>query len=78
MGSSAGTAIEHEAKTDFKSIFERTVQPVISGKPDAWSGEWGSYDKFLLICGLVQSRTFHLEESNWLTGATSEGSSCKS
>ena len=71
----AGTAIEAEALADIKDTFDKIVQPVLSGKSDAWSGEWASFEKFQLMSGLVQSRTFHLEENNWLTGATSQGTS---
>ena len=69
----SGTAVEAEAMADIRNTFDKIVQPVLSGKPDAWQGEWATFEKFQLIAGLVQSRTFHLEENNWLTGATSQG-----
>lgn len=59
--------------SELKSTFDKFVEPVLSAKADAWQGEWATFAKFQLMCGVVQSRTFHLEANNWLTGSTSQG-----
>lgn len=49
------------------------MAPVLRAKPEAWQGEWTSFEAFQRVCGVVQSRTFHLQEDNWLTGTSIEG-----
>ena len=69
----AGTTIEAEAATDIQATFHSIVQPIIRSRPELWKDEWATFPMFQRVCGVVQSRTFHLQEDNWLTGVSNEG-----
>ena len=48
---------------------------MLDARPALWGlGErWRSYEAFVHAAGLVQSRSFHVNADNWLTGETTEG-----
>ena len=48
---------------------------MLDARPELWGpGErWRSYEAFVRAAGLVQSRSFHVNEENWITGLTTEG-----
>ena len=65
--------MEAEAATDIQATFHSIVHPIIRSRPELWKDEWATFQMFQRVCGVVQSRTFHLQEDNWLTGASTEG-----
>jgi hypothetical protein len=65
----AGTAIEDAEGGDPQELYEREVAPALAARPDIWpAGSIASYDTFRRTAALVQSRAFHLNAENWVTG----------
>lgn len=64
-----GTAIDDEGREQTQAFFAREALPVISARPDLWPAPWNSVSRFAQVAGVVQSRAFHMEESNWVTGS---------
>ncbi|KAG2498760.1 hypothetical protein HYH03_003499 [Edaphochlamys debaryana] len=79
-----GTALEQSGPDPVADAFSRHVAPVLAARPDLWPGlaeEGGSKEAgkggkggkglqaFLRAAALVQSRAFHLEAENWVSGA---------
>ncbi|MEW5311949.1 MAG: hypothetical protein WDW38_003621 [Sanguina aurantia] len=69
-----GTAIDDEGREQTQAFFAREALPVISARPDLWPAPWNSVSRFAQVAGVVQSRAFHMEESNWVTGSAKESS----
>ena len=48
---------------------------MLDARPALWGpGErWRSFEAFVRAAGLVQSRSFHVNAENWLTGESTEG-----
>lgn len=42
----------------------------MSARPDLWPAPWDSLSSFARVAGIVQSRAFHMEEQNWVTGSS--------
>ncbi|KAK9793181.1 hypothetical protein WJX73_007995 [Symbiochloris irregularis] len=49
------------------------VLPVLKAHPGLWPDHVRTLEAFKHAAGMVQSRTFHMREENWLTNSTSEG-----
>ena len=45
----------------------------MAGRPDLWPASVASLEQFLRVAGLVQSRAFHMEAENWVTGTRQVG-----
>ncbi|MEW5304249.1 MAG: hypothetical protein WDW36_006873 [Sanguina aurantia] len=69
-----GTAIDDEGREQTQAFFAREALPVISARPDLWPAPWNSVSRFGQVAGVAQSRAFHMEESNWVTGSAKESS----
>lgn len=69
----AGTAIDDEGREQTQAFFAREALPVISARPDLWPAPWNSVSRFGQVAGVAQSRAFHMEESNWVTGSAKVG-----
>ncbi|KFM22567.1 hypothetical protein F751_4211 [Auxenochlorella protothecoides] len=52
-------------------LYEEAARELASRYPQAWP-EF-TYERFAWAAGMVQSRTFHLQATNWVTGGTSDG-----
>lgn len=52
-------------------LYEEAARELASRYPRAWP-EF-TYERFAWAAGMVQSRTFHLQATNWVTGGTSDG-----
>lgn len=50
-------------------MFQREVLPRMQGKPELWPSPYNTLPEFLTAAALVQSRAFHMESNNWVTGA---------
>ncbi|GAX73425.1 hypothetical protein CEUSTIGMA_g877.t1 [Chlamydomonas eustigma] len=68
-----GTTIDCSEEEPPLRIFKREVVPRISARPDLWPQSHATLKMFLRVVGLVQSRAFHLEAENWITGTKKEG-----
>ena len=68
-----GTCIDLQAAAGLPAIYRDTVQPIFEAHPRMWPEPWDTYVTFEHAAGLVQSRSFHLEETNWVLGSTEEG-----
>ena len=64
-----GTSLEDsgDMATD---VYDRHVAPIVAARPDLWPPAACSREAFVRVTGLVQSRAFHLEAENWITGTT--------
>ncbi len=51
-------------------MYGRHVAPIAAARRDLWPEAGASLDTFLAAAGLVQSRAFHLEAENWVSGVT--------
>ena len=73
----AGTEIEDRTEGGTRGLYEAEVRPVLDARPSMWGpGErWCGYEAFMRAAGLVQSRSFHVNTENWLTGQRTEGGS---
>lgn len=71
----AGTEIEDRTEGGTRGLYEAEVRQVLDARPALWGpGErWRSYEAFVRAAGLVQSRSFHVNTENWLTGQCTEG-----
>lgn len=69
----AGTIIEKEATTDLRKVYNRYIEPILQKHPGLWQGRAASFSAFQNMCGIVQSRAFHLQADNWLTGVSDAG-----
>jgi hypothetical protein len=69
----AGTSIEGTGLASTKELFQKQVKPVLSQRPDLWPQAASSLNAFVYAAGMVQSRTFHIQQDNWITGQSSEG-----
>ena len=67
----AGTAVQHTGRAKSKDVFMRHILPVLEQQPSLWPG--ADYAAFEYAAGMVQSRSFHLNEENFLTGESVEG-----
>ncbi|KAK9818347.1 hypothetical protein WJX72_011060 [[Myrmecia] bisecta] len=68
----AGTTIEDNGHS-VEALFEASVLPSLQARPDLWPAEQITYAAFQQAASLVQSRAFHMQQENWLTGQTQEG-----
>lgn len=64
-----GTEIEG-ADANYTEIFQQTVLPIISQQQEWWPAR--SLATFHFAAGMVQSRSFHLNKVNWMTGERKE------
>ncbi|KAG2432473.1 hypothetical protein HXX76_008818 [Chlamydomonas incerta] len=72
-----GTALEEQGPDPAADAFERHVAPIVAARRDLWPAQQGKGEGeaagdlalFLRAAGLVQSRAFHLEAENWVSGA---------
>lgn len=64
-----GSSLEDagEAAAD---VYGRHVAPIAAARRDLWPEAGATLDRFLAAAGLVQSRAFHLEAENWVSGVT--------
>ena len=69
----AGTAVQHTGRAKSKDVFRRHILPVLEQQPSLWPG--ADYAAFEHAAGMVQSRSFRLNEENFLTGEAVEGAS---
>ncbi|GIL89513.1 hypothetical protein Vretimale_1923 [Volvox reticuliferus] len=77
----AGTSLEQPGPDPASDVYLRLVAPILALRKDLWPGlvvaETVEADRgsdpgltaFLRAAGLVQSRAFHLEAENWVSGA---------
>ena len=70
----AGTAVQHTGRAKSRDVFRRHILPVLEQQPSLWPG--ADYAAFEHAAGMVQSRSFRLNEENFLTGESVEGASC--
>ena len=70
----AGTAVQHTGRAKSRDVFMRHILPVLKQQPSLWPG--ADYAAFEHAAGMVQSRSFRLNEENFLTGESVEGASC--
>ena len=68
----AGTGAEHRGPTA-RELHAEQLLPIFQAKPDIWPEMVQSYEAFEHAAGMVQSRTFHMQQTNWLTGSSLEG-----
>ena len=68
-----GTCVDLQTAAGLPAIYRDTVQPIFKAHPRLWPEPWDTYATFEHAAGLVQSRSFHLEETNWVQGSTEEG-----
>ncbi|KAG1673647.1 hypothetical protein FOA52_013311 [Chlamydomonas sp. UWO 241] len=66
-----GTTIEDS--TSPSDVYERDVKPRLLARPDLWPAPHATLEEFLRVAGLVQSRAFHMESENWVTGTRTSG-----
>ncbi|CAK0782750.1 hypothetical protein CVIRNUC_005945 [Coccomyxa viridis] len=66
-----GTAVQHTGRAKSKDVFRRHILPVLEQQPSLWPG--ADYAAFEHAAGMVQSRSFRLNEENFLTGEAVEG-----
>ena len=67
----AGTSVQHTGQHKSKDVFLRHILPVLEQRPSLWPG--ADYAAFEYAAGMVQSRSFRLNEENFLTGESVEG-----
>ncbi|GIL42224.1 hypothetical protein Vafri_273 [Volvox africanus] len=75
----AGTSLEQSGPDPASDVYRRHVAPILAVRKDLWPGleaaeaaDRGAdpgLTAFLRAAGLVQSRAFHLEAENWVSGA---------
>lgn len=68
----AGTGAE-SAGPSAAELHDQQVLPVLLAHPELWPEHVRTLDVFMHAAGMVQSRTFHMREENWLTASTTEG-----
>ncbi|GIL42226.1 hypothetical protein Vafri_273 [Volvox africanus] len=75
----SGTSLEQSGPDPASDVYRRHVAPILAVRKDLWPGleaaeaaDRGAdpgLTAFLRAAGLVQSRAFHLEAENWVSGA---------
>ena len=68
-----GTSIEGCGKASAKREFQGKAKPVMQRRRDLWPAKTCGFTAFLYAAGLVQSRAFHMQQQNWITGEAAEG-----
>lgn len=63
-----GTSIESSGSS-LLTLFKKSLEPVLKSRPDLWPSPWDSFSKVLEAACLMQSRAFHMQADNWVTGA---------
>ena len=72
----SGTSLEADARLSLRKTYEQIVSPVVQQRSALFPEDSGSFDTFANVAGIVQSRMFHLEKENWVTGSKSAGNTC--
>jgi len=57
-----------------EDVYIKDILPVVQAHPDVWPPDCCGLKDFEWALGSVQTRAFHLQANNWLTGAVSDGS----
>ena len=65
--------MQHTGRAKSKDVYMRHILPVLEQQPSLWPG--ADYAAFEHAAGMVQSRSFRLNEENFLTGESVEGAS---
>ena len=69
----AGTSIQHTGQVTSGKIFDDLIEPLLhTGQFHSHSFD-SDYDAFEYAAGMVQSRSFHVNMENFITGETLEG-----
>ena len=63
--------MQHTGRAKSEDVFRRHILPVLEQQPSLWPG--ADYAAFEHAAGMVQSRSFRLNEDNFLTGESVEG-----
>ena len=58
---------------DHEEVFRKQILPIVRQRPDLWPGEWGDLERFIWAAGNVQTRAFHLQKENFVTGESTSG-----
>jgi len=67
----SGTSAEDQGG-GARKLFEETMKPLYASSPTLWPRPYDSFAAFVRAACLVQSRAFHLRETNFATGAQSD------
>ncbi len=68
---SAGTSIQHTGQRMSRDVFMQHIKPALDAHPDMFPGM--GYEAFEYAAGMVQSRSFSINEENFITGESTEG-----
>jgi len=58
--------------SNYPQVFNHTVQPLLAQQPAWWPDAHRSLKAFQYAAGMVQSRSFHINQVNWVTQEHSE------
>ncbi len=65
-----GTTLESlTTEESAEKVFQREIVPRMLATPELFPAPYNTLKQFLRVAGLVQSRAFHLEAQNWVTGS---------
>ena len=67
----AGTSIQHTGQKKSRDVFKEHIKPVLKAQPHLFPGM--GYETFEYAAGMVQSRSFSINQENFITGESIEG-----
>ena len=72
----AGTTIQHTGQRKSREVFKEHIKPVLEAQPHLFPGM--EYENFEYAAGMVQSRSFSINQENFITGESTEGGAAPS